>query len=197
MENGVPSATTSGTWCLPAWSAESWASGVPKRPSRAPGWGKVRRGKSVPWPLFTEGITWEPSLGWLCPLQSLLALPLPSSTCFPRGASGKEPACQCRRHKRSGFYPWVEKIPWYRKWKSTPVFLPGEFHAQRSLVGYSPWGRKESDMTECTPTYPAPCSVRQSYTSLQVVQAGRALENIVPILWIWKLRPREGSKQPR
>lgn len=35
-----------------------------------------------------------------------------------------------------------------RKWQPTPEFLPGEFHEQRSLVGYSPWGRKESDMTE-------------------------------------------------
>ena len=47
-----------------------------------------------------------------------------------------------------GFDPWVGKIPWRRKWQPTPVFLPGESHGQRSLVGYSPWGRKESDMTE-------------------------------------------------
>ena len=41
-----------------------------------------------------------------------------------------------------------EDPPWRRKWQSTPVFLPGEFHRQRSLAGYSPWGRKESDMTK-------------------------------------------------
>ena len=41
-----------------------------------------------------------------------------------------------------------EKIPWRRKWQPTPVFLPGESHGWRSLVGYSPWGRKELDMTE-------------------------------------------------
>jgi len=40
------------------------------------------------------------------------------------------------------------KIPWKRKWQPTPVFLPGESHGQRSLTGYSPWGRKESDTTE-------------------------------------------------
>ena len=40
----------------------------------------------------------------------------------------------------TGFDPWVGKIPWSRKWWPTPVFLPGEFHWQRSLVGYSPWG---------------------------------------------------------
>ena len=40
------------------------------------------------------------------------------------------------------------KIPWRREWLPTPVFLPGKSHGQRSLVGYSPWGRKESDTTE-------------------------------------------------
>ena len=46
------------------------------------------------------------------------------------------------------FDPWVGKIPWRRKWQPTPVLLPGKSHEQRSLVGYSPWGRKESDTTE-------------------------------------------------
>ena len=41
------------------------------------------------------------------------------------------------------FDPWVRKIPWRRKWQSTPVFLPGKFHGWRCLVGYSPWGCKE------------------------------------------------------
>jgi len=44
--------------------------------------------------------------------------------------------------------PWVEKIPWRRAWHPTPVFLPRESHGQRSLVGYSPWGHRESDMTK-------------------------------------------------
>ena len=52
---------------------------------------------------------------------------------------------QCRR---SRFDPWLEKIPWRRKWQPTPIFLPGEFHGQRSLVGYSLWGRKEADVIE-------------------------------------------------
>ena len=43
---------------------------------------------------------------------------------------------------------WVGKIPWRRKWQPTPLFLPGEFHGQRSLAGYSSWGCKESDTTE-------------------------------------------------
>ena len=44
--------------------------------------------------------------------------------------------------------PWVGKIPWRRKWQPTPVILPGEFHGQRSLAGYSPWCHKESDTNE-------------------------------------------------
>ena len=51
---------------------------------------------------------------------------------------------------RCGFNPWVGKIPWRRTWQPTLVFFPGESHGQRSLAGYSPWGRKESDMTEAT-----------------------------------------------
>ena len=47
-----------------------------------------------------------------------------------------------------GFNSWVGKIPWRRAWQPTPVFLPGESHGWRNLVGYSPWSCKESDMTE-------------------------------------------------
>ena len=43
---------------------------------------------------------------------------------------------------------WVSEIPWRRKWQPTPGLLPGESHGQRSLAGYSPWGREESDTTE-------------------------------------------------
>ena len=53
-----------------------------------------------------------------------------------------------QRHRRYAFGPWVGKIPWRREWQPTPVFLPGESHGQRSLAGYCPWVRKESDMTE-------------------------------------------------
>ena len=64
------------------------------------------------------------------------------------GASDKEPACQFKICEKHRFYPWVEKIPWRRKWQPIPVILPGESHGQRSLTGYSPWGCKESGMTE-------------------------------------------------
>ena len=67
---------------------------------------------------------------------------------LPSWVSGKEFACQCRRHKRLVFDPWVGKISWNRKWQSTPVFLPGRFHGQRSLAGSNPWGCKGSDTTE-------------------------------------------------
>ena len=46
------------------------------------------------------------------------------------------------------FNPWGRKIPWSRKWQPAPVFLPGKFHGQRTLVGYSPWGHKELDTIE-------------------------------------------------
>ena len=49
---------------------------------------------------------------------------------------------------RPWFDPWVWKIPWRKKWQTILVFLPGEFHRERSLVGYSASGHKESDMTE-------------------------------------------------
>ena len=64
---------------------------------------------------------------------------------FPGDASGKEPACRCRRLE---FDSWDGKIPGRRAWQSTPVFLPGNSYGQRSLEGYSLWGCKESDMAE-------------------------------------------------
>ena len=67
-----------------------------------------------------------------------------------RWCSGKASACQFRRCKRCWFHPWVRKIPWRRAWQPALVFLPGESHGQRSLAGYSPRGRKESDASEST-----------------------------------------------
>ena len=59
---------------------------------------------------------------------------------LPWRHSGKESICQYRRYK---FNLWVGKIPWRRKWQLIPVFLPGNSHGRRSLVGYSPWGHKK------------------------------------------------------
>ena len=69
---------------------------------------------------------------------------------LPRWHSGRESTCQCRRCRRCGFDPWVEKIPWSRKWQPTAASLPGKFHGQRSLADYSSWGHKESNMTKHT-----------------------------------------------
>ena len=67
------------------------------------------------------------------------------SNCFPGSSDGKSVCLQCGRPV---FDPWVRKIPWRRKWQSTPVLLPGKSLGPKSLVGYSPWEHKESDTTE-------------------------------------------------
>ena len=61
---------------------------------------------------------------------------------FPGGASGKEPACQCRTWERCRFNSWVGKIPWSTAWQPILVFWPKESHGQGSLVDYSPWRSK-------------------------------------------------------
>jgi len=96
------------------------------------------------WNAAVHGVTksWTRLSGWTEPNSS------PKG--FPGNASGKEPACQCRRHKRCGFDPWVGKIPRRRECQPIPVFLPGESHGWRSLVCYSPWHRRELDTTEVT-----------------------------------------------
>ena len=61
---------------------------------------------------------------------------------FPGGSDGKVSACNAGD---PGLIPELGRSPWRRKWRPTPVLLPEKSHGQRSLVGYSPWGRKESD----------------------------------------------------
>ena len=63
---------------------------------------------------------------------------------FPGGSVVKNPPAM----QETRFNPWVGKILGGRKWQPSPVFLSGKSHRQRSLVGYSPWGCKEYDMTE-------------------------------------------------
>ena len=77
----------------------------------------------------------------------LLAVSLPGGTVIKNPPSNAGDA-----REGSLFDPRVRKVPWRRKWQPTPSFLPGEFHGQRSLVGCSPWGCKESDVTEYTYT---------------------------------------------
>ena len=89
---------------------------------------------------------WDSHLFMYYPIYYLFIINYPIYLFIP---SGKESICQCRRHRRSKFDPWVGKIPWRMKWQPTPVFLLGKFHKQRSLpVGYSPGGCNELDMTE-------------------------------------------------
>ena len=74
---------------------------------------------------------------------------------------------------KTRFYPWVGKIPWRREWLSTPVFLPGKSHGQRSLAGYSPWGQKESDTTE------------QLTQTLQIPVLGYSFSECDSLQWRW------------
>ena len=71
---------------------------------------------------------------------------------FPGGAVVKNPPANVGDARSCGFDPYVEKIPWKRKWQPAPVFFPGKVHGQSSWVGYSPWGCRESDTTELLST---------------------------------------------
>ena len=117
--------------------------------------------------------TWE--CGWIL-RQDLQAIVIS----FPGGTSGKEPAYQCRRCKRCGLDPWVRKIPRRRAWQVTPVFLPGESHGQKSLMGHSPVDHKKSDTTEAT----------EHGCKLKWVHSGGPYSNLTGFLKKKRLRPR-------
>ena len=83
---------------------------------------------------------------------------------FPGGTGGEEPSCQCRRPRDAGSVPRVGKIPWRRKWQSTPVFLPRKFRGQRSLVGHTVHGvaksqTRLSDLADYCHVTPLPISM--------------------------------------
>ena len=94
----------------------------------------------------TVGHLWSVTDTWWLQLTALKSkfIILPEARASLMAQTIKD-CLQCRR---PGFNPWVGKIPWKREPLPTPVLLPGEFHGQRKLVGYSPWGCKESDTTE-------------------------------------------------
>ena len=86
---------------------------------------------------------WAPQLIWtLVPCEAPILALLQLRWGFLGSTSHKEHTCQCRRHKRREFNPWIGKIPWRKAWQPTLVFLPGESNGQRSLAGYSPWVTK-------------------------------------------------------
>ena len=126
----------------------------------------------------------------------------------PSGTGGQEPTCQCRKHERERIGPWVKKIPWRRAWQPSPVSLPGEFHGQRSLAGYSPWGCKESDTTEQLSKHAeaaeAKAMSKQEVVAAWTERAGKGQtwgklgidlgRNIGMTGWVWRVREKEKSK---
>ena len=100
----------------------------------------------------------------------------------------------------SGLIP-VRKIPWRRKWQPTSVFLPGEIHRQRSLVGYNPWGRKESDMPaakslQLCPTLCNPIDGSPPGSPVPGIFRARTLEWIAISFsnaWKWKVKVKSLS----
>ena len=96
--------------------------------------------------------------------------------------------------KDSGFIPRVRKIPWRRTWQPTIVFLPGKSHRQRNLVGYSPWGRKESDTIEanCTHTCTADLKYCVSFSTffhvmIKIVHLANSGPTSPPSLPLWRV----------
>ena len=80
-------------------------------------------------------------------LHSKDLIQLPADEGFPGGSDGKESACNMGD---LGSIPGSGRAPLRKEWQPILLFFPGESHGQRSLVGYSPWGCKESDTTEAT-----------------------------------------------
>ena len=93
-----------------------------------------------------------------------MSITLPSGASLVAQMVKNPPAC-----RRTGFNPWAGKIPWRREWQPTPLFLPEEFHEQRSLADPSSWGCKESDTTEqLTLTFSLP-SRKAQYSEICMV----------------------------
>ena len=106
---------------------------------------------------------------------------------FPGGSDSKESACN------KGDLGLIRKIPWRRAWLPTPIFLPRELHGQKSLVDYSPWGHKESDMTEQLTLALFPQIRFQEAESHRLMES--PAPRIIPAPWdcdicrLWELSP--------
>ena len=94
---------------------------------------------------------------------------------FPGGTVVKNPPVSAGDTRGTGSIPGSGKIPWSRKWQPTPVLLPGKFHVQRSLVGYSPCGHKELYTTECVHTHTH--THTHTHASIYIRKQIRALES--------------------
>ena len=135
-------------------------------------------------------------------LRTMLhSVPLSYLCLFPRmslgflgGTSGKEPACQCKRHKRCRFNPWVRNIPWRRKWQRTPVFLPGKSHGQRCWrvtvhVVAKSWTRLKRLSIQHTQELVITLVLRRSSRIISQLW-GQVFDNLIPfadlnfLLWI-------------
>ena len=128
--------------------------------------------KQAGWGLSLRANAWRLGLGWAA--SPGIWHQLKTTEDFPGGASSKQPAYQCRRH---GFDPLAREISWRRAWQPTLVFLPGESYGQRSLMGYSPWGCREFDMTEVTEQV---CTMKSTWLSES--SCGSSLLHSFPIL---------------
>ena len=105
--------------------------------SRQEYWVAISSSRGFSWPRNWTGVSYVSLVGRRILYQW--------SSCwapYPGGNSDKEPSCQCSRLQGCRFDPWLRKIIWRKKWQATPVFLPGESHGQRSLVGYGLWCRR-------------------------------------------------------
>ena len=99
-----------------------------------------------------DGGAWWAAIYGVAQSQTRLKQLSSSSSNYLTGFSGgaKEPTCQCRRQKGSGFDPCVRKIPWRRVQQPTPVFLPGESHGNWQATVFRV---SQSDMTDCDSAY--------------------------------------------
>ena len=120
---------------------------------------------------------------FICVFVHCLSL---SSGGFSGGPSGKEPSCQCRRHKRRGFDSWIRKIPWNRE--ITPVFIPGEPHKWGSLAG-----NKELDTTEVTQHAHAHSLLEGKIFLCRIFGSESRAQHWVETQWVFVERMNEGS----
>ena len=101
------------------------------------------------------------------------------------------------------FRSWVRKIPWRRAWQPTPVFLPGESHGQRSLMGYSPQGHKELNMTEVTQHTCIKCQTKPEFLNLgninfwvQIILCGGELSHALQDVQQHDFHPLDANNTP-